>query len=552
MHSIKIVLILILSLAFPILANIERSPVKIEIESHDEVYTLHKMGISIENLKENYVETHLSLDEIVRLRDAGYEVREVIPEKIIQEGYHDYFEVEAYLDSMYIKYPELTKKDTIGYSVLCKNISAFLITDHPDSEEAEPEIKFGATIHGDEPVGTEMCLKMISHLLDNYNKDSSITWLVNNTEIWFIPMLNPDGRQDGIRRNANGVDLNRNYPVPNDSIGEDNTYNWERETEAMIDFCCEHNFVISTMFHGGALVVNYQWDYSPAPASDSGVIQLIALGYSWRNGRMWDEGFGHQGTIDGWYWYPVSGSLQDWAYDSTSCIDLTIELDDERWPDASRLPELWDENRDAMIYLITKTHTGITGVVTDSLTGKPLYAEVRAIEYGKPVYTDPDVGDYYKLLRDGCYTMQFSSTGYLTKTYDDVYVKFDSLTILNVRLCKTTEIEEKVVGHPLPIVSVYPNPFSTTTAITLSGYQAIGNTPGGKPMTNAQCPMTISIYDLSGRLVKQFTIYDLRFTNHEIVWDGRDNNGVLLPAGVYFYRWKGEGFNIQGKLMIIR
>ncbi|PIP11574.1 MAG: hypothetical protein COX49_10405, partial [bacterium (Candidatus Stahlbacteria) CG23_combo_of_CG06-09_8_20_14_all_40_9] len=364
----------------------------------------------------------------------------------------------------------------------------------------------------------------------------------------------PDGRQAGTRRNANDFDLNRNYPVPDGGIGEDGTYPRQPETEAMIDFCCAHNFVISTMYHGGALVVNYVWDYTPSPAPDSGLIQLIALGYTWLNGRMWNNhhGYFYHGTVDGWYWYPVYGSLQDWAYDSTLCIDLTIELDSDKWPPANRLPELWDENRDAMIYLITKTHTGITGVVTDSLTGKPLYAEVRAIEYGKPVYTDPDVGDYYKLLRDGCYTMQFSSTGYLTKTYDDVYVKFDSLTILNVRLCKTTEIEEKVVGHPLPIVSVYPNPFSTTTAITLSGYQAIGNTPGGKPMTNAQCPMTISIYDLSGRLVKQFTIYDLRFTNHEIVWDGRDNNGVLLPAGVYFYRWKGEGFNIQGKLMIIR
>ena len=555
MYSIKIVLIFTLFSAFPISVITETRKVKIEIESHDEVYILHNMGISIENLRENYVETYLSLDEIVRLRDAGYEVKEVIPEKIIQEGYHNYDEVEAYLDSMHTLYPYLTRKDTIGYSVQEKNISAFLVTYYPDSEEAEPEIKFGATIHGNEPVGTELCLNLISYLLDNYDTDDSIAWLVNNTEIWFVPMLNPDGRQDGIRRNANGIDLNRNYPVPDGSIDEDMTYDWEPETEAMINFCCEHNFVISTMFHGGALVVNYQWDYSPAPAPDSGVIQLIALGYSRRNGRMCTEGLpgSYYGTIDGYYWYPVSGSLQDWAYDSTSCIDLTIELDTAKRPPASRLSNLWEENKEAMIYLIEKTHMGISGVVTDVITGEPVYTEVKALQYGKPVFTDPDVGDYYKLLRDGFYTMQFSSPGYVTRKFDSVYVKFDSLTILNVCLSKSTGIEEIVIGHQLPVISVYPNPFSTTTAITLSGYQA----------TNAphSSPFALRIYDLSGHLVKSFVISHQvsggeRMTNDQcpmtITWDGRDNNGVLLPAGVYFYRWKGGGFDILGKLVMIR
>lgn len=561
MRSIKIVLIFILSLAFPTLANIERSPVKIEIESHDEVYILHDMGISIENLRENYVETHLYPEEIERLRDAGYKVTEIPLQKWTEEGYHNYYEVEAYLDSMHIKYLDLTKKDTIGYSVQERNISAFLITDYPDSQEAEPEIKFGATIHGDEPVGTEMCLKMISHLLDNYDTDDSIiTWLVNNTEIWFVPLANPDGRYAHNRYNANNVDLNRNYPVPDGSIGEDDTLGWEPETEAMINFCCEHNFVISTMFHGGALVVNYQWDYDSSAAPDSGLIQLIALGYSYINGRMWDNHHPYdlsqpfyRGTVDGWYWYPVYGSLQDWAYDSTSCIDLTIELDDEKWLDSSGLCELWDENRDAMIYLIEKTHTGISGMVTDAFTGEPLSAEVRAIEYGKPVFTDPDVGDYYKLLRDGFYTMQFSSPGYITKVFDNVYVEFDSLTTLDVCLSKLTEVEEISVSHQLPVISVYPNPFSTTTAITLSGYQA----------TNApySSPFALRIYDLSGHLVKSFVISHQasggeRMTNDQcpmtITWDGRDNNGVLLPAGVYFYRWKGGGFDIQGKLVMIR
>lgn len=481
MHPVKISIILLLAFAITIYAMAEKIPVDIEIESHEEVYTLHKMEISIENLRGYYVETSLYPEEINNLRNLGYKVFERLPEKISRQGYHDYYQTESYLDSLHILYPNLTKKKVIGYSVQGKNLSAFLVSDYPDSDEAEPEIKFGATIHGDEPVGTENSLKLISYLLDNYGTDDSITWLVDNTEIWFIPIANPDGRQAGTRYNAHGVDLNRNYPVPDGSIGEDGTYSWEPETEAMIDFCCDHNFVISTMYHGGSLVVNYVWDYSPMPAPDSGLIQLIALDYTWLNGRMWNNhhGYFYHGTVDGWYWYPVHGSIQDWAYDSTLCIDFTIELDSDKWPPANRLPELWDENREAMIYLIEKTHTGITGVVTDSLTGEPLYAEVRALEYGKPVYTDPDVGDYHKLLRDGYYTIQFSSEEYVTRNFDSIYIYFDSLTYLNARLYKPFGslygiVRDSVTQNPISGVTVRVHGSPLDPVITdTTGYYSI-------------------------------------------------------------------------------
>ncbi|MCK4328646.1 carboxypeptidase regulatory-like domain-containing protein [candidate division WOR-3 bacterium] len=754
MHSVKVAVIFMLFCVLPVSAITERRNVKIEIKSHDDVYILHNMGVSIENLRDNYIETSLYPEEIKNLIDAGYKVTERTLEKIARQGYHDYYETEDYLDSMHTLYPNLSRKEVIGFSVLGKNISAFLITDYPDSEEAEPEIKFGATIHGDEPVGTENSLKLISLLLDNYGIDDSITWLVDNTEIWFIPIANPDGRQAGSRRNANNVDLNRNYPVPDGSIGEDGTYDWEPETEAMINFSCAHNFVISTMFHGGALVVNYVWDYSPDPAPDSGLIQLVSLGYTWRNGRMWTNGLGYHGTIDGWYWYPVYGSLQDWAYDSTSCIDLTIELDSWKWPPSSWLPGLWDENRDAMIYLIEKTNTGIAGVVTDSLTGEPLYAEVQALEYGKPLYTDPDVGDYHKLLRDGFYTMQFTSPEYVARTFENVYVSFDSLTNLDVCMYKPfgslsgivrdsatqdsisgvnvtvigspidpvytdtlgfyslnpyqgtyvvsfsangyrslviqdleigettildvklhpyeshyyvrndafnipdndtitdtllindsitisdinvyldithtnvrdlaiiltspnqtsitlhnrsgrefpfwfdvnnpadgpgslgdfigessygawiltvidkagedtgqvnqwairlysepTEIEEIVTEHQLPTIRAYPNPFMEQTVIS---YQL--SVIGKQLITDDRSPITLSIYDISGRLVRTIPI---NLCNPDksvksVLWDGRDNNGNILSAGIYFYRYKGENFDEMGKLVMIR
>ncbi len=551
MRWVKTVLIFIMVFAVPILAIAERRPVKIEIELHEDVYKLHSMGVSIENLRENYVETALYPEEIRRLIDAGYKITDLPLVKTIEIGYHDYFETEAYLDSMHLLYPGITRKITIGHSVQGRIISAFLITDYPDSQEAEPEINFGGGIHGNEPVSIEMPLYLISYLLDNYGIDAWITYLIDNTEIWFVPLLNPDGRQIGARRNANNIDLNRNFPVPDGSIGEDWTYAWEPETQALIDFYSQQNFIISTMFHGGALVVNYVWDYSPNPAPDSGVIQLISLGYSYRHGRMWTDGLGYHGTIHGWHWYPVFGSVQDWAYDSLSIIDLTIEVDNDKWPHPDSLPKFWDENRDAMIYLIEQTHTGISGVVTDSLTGEPVLAEVRALEYGKEVFTDPDVGDYYKLLRDGFYTMQFSAPGYATKTYNDVYVRFDSLTILNVCLSPYVGIKEdenyelRIMNYEL---TAYPNPFRGYVRIAYS----VMRNASEKHSTPYALRPTLGIYDLTGRLIRTLPITDHRSPIIELTWDGRDKNGDTVPSGLYFVRLNIADTSLTARLVKIR
>ncbi len=86
------------------------------------------------------------------------------------------------------------------------------ITDNPDVEEDEPEFKYSANHHGDETVGIEMTLRLAELLVDNYGTDPTLTELVDEMEIWLWPIYNPDGYVAGSRYNANGVDLNRDFP----------------------------------------------------------------------------------------------------------------------------------------------------------------------------------------------------------------------------------------------------------------------------------------------------------------------------------------------------
>lgn len=65
-----------------------------------------------------------------------------------------------------------------------------------------------ATIHGDEPAGTAILERLLEHL-DAHPE------LLRGRRVVVLPVANPDGLAARTRRNANGVDLNRNFEAPN-------------------------------------------------------------------------------------------------------------------------------------------------------------------------------------------------------------------------------------------------------------------------------------------------------------------------------------------------
>jgi len=97
----------------------------------------------------------------------------------------------------------------------------------------------------------------------------------------------------------------------------------------------------------------------------------------------------------------------------------------------------------------------------------------------------------------------------------------------------------------------YPNPFRGKTEIkwTLgTGHSALGE----NPITNDQCPMTISIYDLSGRLVRSFSLT----TNHSalttaVTWDGRNDRGRRVSGGIYFVRFEAGDYRSWKKVILV-
>ena len=127
-------------------------------------------------------------------------------------------------------------------------------------------------MHGNEVVGRSLLISLIKLLCQNYQIDPHITTLLSSTRVHILPSLNPDGFEASHpsldttdttgRANANDVDLNRNFPSRHEVVSRTR----EPETQAVMKWLTEYQFVLSANFHGGSLVANYPYDDTTSPS----------------------------------------------------------------------------------------------------------------------------------------------------------------------------------------------------------------------------------------------------------------------------------------------
>ncbi len=436
------------------------SILEVTVPDADERSEIIRGTYNVSNVQGEVVTVYATPAERRQLEAAGYAVVEIgqdpSPPQFLSDAkalgsYHSYAGITDALNAYAAAYPNICRLFTVGQSVQGRELWGLLITDSPDVEEDEPEFKYVSTMHGDEPLGTELCLYLIDLLLNDYSSDARITDLVDTTAIWIMPVMNPDGLERGSRFNSNGHDLNRTFPAyPADftgtfyygePLGDDGV---PVEVGLMMNWTADNSFVLSANFHTGALVVNYPYDddgkpnYSDAPSPDDLLFEDISRRYSIENTPMWNSYSFSDGITNGCDWYSIDGGMQDWHYRYVSCNDVTIELSNIKKPSAVLLPGLWDDNRNAMLAYMEAVHIGVRGVVTDGLTGEPLLAQVMVAGNSHPVFTDPDVGDYHRMLLPGTYDLEISAQGgYFAHTVQAVEVGEGAATRIDVELFKT-------------------------------------------------------------------------------------------------------------------
>ncbi|MBK8166966.1 MAG: carboxypeptidase regulatory-like domain-containing protein [bacterium] len=390
--------------------------------------------------------------------------------------YPSHAEVGQILADLAAAHPTRARTFQWGTSIQGRALWGIVISDNVQSTEAEPEVRFSSTMHGDEVTGMILTLDFANYLLANYGVPGreDVTNLVDNYEIHLMPNHNPDGTYLTQRYNANSVDLNRNFPEPAGTQPITET-----ENLSYMAYANSHHFVVSGNYHGGALVMNYLWDWTYTLAPDDAALSKLSLEYSTYNLPMYNGDF-PQGITNGADWYVATGTVQDWAYDQTGCIDTTIEVSNTKWPAASTLVTFWNENREGMMHYLKAARYGINGVVTAADTGDPLAATVTVTGNSKTVTTDPEHGDYYKLLDSGTYQLTFSAPGYITQTISNVATTWGTPTVLNVQMQPTARgdlsgLVLAVGGAPLAAqvqVTTHPlgAPVTTVTAGAAGDY----------------------------------------------------------------------------------
>lgn len=452
---------------------------KISISSPKEIPTLTKI-VSIDNVVGNEVYAYANSEQLQNLKSLGYTF-ETLPHpgtlitprmastKAEMRDWDAYPTYDAYVNMMYqfeSDYPNLCRIENIGETVQERDLLFAVISDNVDCEEAEPEFMYTSTMHGDETTGYVLMLRLIDSLLTSYGENDRITNMVNNMEIWINPLANPDGTYHGgnntvwgaTRGNANGVDLNRNFPDPEDGPHPDDNA-WQPETIAMMDLAEAHNFVHSANFHGGAEVVNYPWDTWPRLHADDEWYQVISHEYADTAQAYSPPGYMsgfNDGITNGYQWYSIDGGRQDYMNYFHSCREVTIELSETKLLPEYQLPDHWEYNWRSFLNYMENVMCGIRGVVTDE-QGNPLDAEITILGHdcdNSEVFTDPDVGDYYRMLLPGQYNVQFSAEGYLPQTIYNVRVNESGATVVDVQLQQAQQIV--VSGTVLDVISYEP------------------------------------------------------------------------------------------------
>jgi len=117
----------------------------------------------------------------------------------VTTSYTHYEELQQLLQSLEQKYPNLARVFSIGKSVKGRELLVLEISENVHKRNlGEPMFKYVANMHGDETVGRQLLIILGQYLLDQYGKNDRITQLVNQTDIYLMPSMNPDGFEESV------------------------------------------------------------------------------------------------------------------------------------------------------------------------------------------------------------------------------------------------------------------------------------------------------------------------------------------------------------------
>ncbi|MGB9005311.1 MAG: M14 family metallopeptidase [Candidatus Aminicenantales bacterium] len=268
----------------------------------------------------------------------------------INGDYHSADELKTDLRSLEAGHPGLAKVYDIGRSLEGRALYALKVSGNVGAAEPEAQVLFLGCHHAREWISVEVPFLLGKYLLDNYLTDSRVRDIVDHSEVWIVPLLNPDGLEYSIhvyrywRKNRRdngigsfGVDLNRNYdyqwgydnlgssPEPDSAVYRGRSPFSEPEAAAVRDLFRGNNFQALISYHSFSQTIYYPWGYSRKPVENAERMKALAAGISQRiqevAGKVYR--YGQSSLVS----YLTNGETTDWAFGLYGIPAYTIELE---------------------------------------------------------------------------------------------------------------------------------------------------------------------------------------------------------------------------------
>jgi zinc carboxypeptidase len=250
--------------------------------------------------------------------------------------------------------PQLVKLEVLGHTAQGREIIAVKLTQGargtPDG--SRPAVLYSATQHAREWISTEVDRRLMNYYIDQWRANNrDVRKLLQTTELWFMPVANPDGYQytfdsvrlwrknlrdnngDGVTQVGDGVDPNRNFPAHwgwdeegSSSIQSSDTYRGpapgsEPETKAMTGLLDRIKFKFQVNYHSNGQWLLYPegWQTS-TPSADDPI--YYAMSGNLDNPAIKDFHPGLSSDV----LYVTNGETTDYAHSKDGTLAWTPEL----------------------------------------------------------------------------------------------------------------------------------------------------------------------------------------------------------------------------------
>ncbi len=229
--------------------------------------------------------------------------------------------------------------EQIGYSKEGRPIMAACFG---DGDFRKPEVLYFATIHAMEFISSAVAMQLIR----DFAQGGAHAALLDRLNVWIIPVLNPDGYARvekmlttglGIaawRKNANGVDLNRNFPLSFYDLPK-SLYAGSRlklsqyyrgpepcsepESRVLRDFILGHNVKMSLALHSFARCILHPYAHTRKPCKDHELFARIGAEMA----ALMDRPYSVKRSSE---LYQVNGDMIDWLYDECGILSFLMEI----------------------------------------------------------------------------------------------------------------------------------------------------------------------------------------------------------------------------------